>query len=405
MAAEARVSRWYFGGLASCGAACCTHPLDLLKVHLQTQQEVKLRMTGMALRVVRTDGILALYNGLSASLCRQMTYSLTRFAIYETVRDRVAKGSQGPLPFHQKVLLGSVSGLAGGFVGTPADLVNVRMQNDVKLPQGQRRNYAHALDGLYRVAREEGLRRLFSGATMASSRGALVTVGQLYCRWMCHVPVSAPGCAEDSPDELQGGVGRFPLRRGDSEARASGLLQGPRPSWHPPHPPHRAHFCVSGTATQKLWHQSAILTSRGNGWAARPATLGSSKESQAQHLLLGPRPPRPWPPVLRSRPLLSPHLLAELLLASSPLSCSCTTPALATRLSRLGTAWPCPSPAGSSSGEQGLPEADFSPLLGQGRGIIPASCPRCPKQHLPALSIEDLGGRVWVQPGCCSPKC
>ncbi|XP_063561824.1 mitochondrial dicarboxylate carrier isoform X1 [Gorilla gorilla gorilla] len=150
-------------------------------VHLQTQQEVKLRMTGMALRVVRTDGILALYSGLSASLCRQMTYSLTRFAIYETVRDRVAKGSQGPLPFHQKVLLGSVSGLAGGFVGTPADLVNVRMQNDVKLPQGQRRNYAHALDGLYRVAREEGLRRLFSGATMASSRGALVTVGQLSC--------------------------------------------------------------------------------------------------------------------------------------------------------------------------------------------------------------------------------
>lgn len=29
-------------------------------------------MTGMALRVVRTDGILALYSGLSASLCRQV---------------------------------------------------------------------------------------------------------------------------------------------------------------------------------------------------------------------------------------------------------------------------------------------------------------------------------------------
>uniref|UniRef100_A0A8D1Z9R5 Mitochondrial dicarboxylate carrier n=1 Tax=Sus scrofa TaxID=9823 RepID=A0A8D1Z9R5_PIG len=181
MAAEARVSRWYFGGLASCGAACCTHPLDLLKVHLQTQQEVRLRMTGMALRVVRSDGLLALYNGLSASLCRQMTYSLTRFAIYETVRDQVAKGSQGPLPFYKKVLLGSISGCIGGFVGTPADMVNVRMQNDMKLPPDQRRNYAHALDGLYRVAREEGLKKLFSGATMASSRGMLVTVGQLSC--------------------------------------------------------------------------------------------------------------------------------------------------------------------------------------------------------------------------------
>jgi len=25
-------ARWYFGGLGSAGAACCTHPLDLLKV-------------------------------------------------------------------------------------------------------------------------------------------------------------------------------------------------------------------------------------------------------------------------------------------------------------------------------------------------------------------------------------
>lgn len=40
----------------------------------------------------------------------QMTYSLTRFAIYETVRDQVAQGSQGPLPFYKKVLLGSISG-------------------------------------------------------------------------------------------------------------------------------------------------------------------------------------------------------------------------------------------------------------------------------------------------------
>ncbi|XP_053561930.1 mitochondrial dicarboxylate carrier [Bombina bombina] len=179
--AEKRVSRWYFGGLASCGAACCTHPLDLLKVHLQTQQEAKVRMTGMAITVIRNDGFLALYNGLSASLFRQITYSLTRFAIYETVRDRLAQDNKAPLPFYQKVLLGAFGGFTGGFVGTPADMVNVRMQNDMKLPAHLRRNYAHALDGMYRVLREEGFRKLFSGGTMASSRGALVTVGQLAC--------------------------------------------------------------------------------------------------------------------------------------------------------------------------------------------------------------------------------
>ncbi|KAM9363559.1 mitochondrial dicarboxylate carrier [Symphorus nematophorus] len=178
---EKRMSRWYFGGLASCGAACCTHPLDLIKVHLQTQQEVKKRMMGMAIHVVKTDGLLALYNGLSASLCRQMSYSLTRFAIYETVRDMMGSTSQGPMPFYQKVLLGAFGGFTGGFVGTPADMVNVRMQNDMKLPPELRRNYKHAIDGLFRVFREEGMRKLFSGATMASSRGALVTVGQLAC--------------------------------------------------------------------------------------------------------------------------------------------------------------------------------------------------------------------------------
>ncbi|XP_008471495.1 mitochondrial dicarboxylate carrier-like, partial [Diaphorina citri] len=49
----------------------------------------------------------------------------------------------------------------GGLVGTPADMVNVRMQNDVKLPPEQRRNYKHAIDGMIRVYKEEGFKRLY----------------------------------------------------------------------------------------------------------------------------------------------------------------------------------------------------------------------------------------------------
>ncbi|XP_041862040.1 mitochondrial dicarboxylate carrier [Melanotaenia boesemani] len=195
---ENRVSRWYFGGVSSSAAACLTHPLDLIKVHLQTQQEVRVRMIGMTVNVVRREGYLALYSGLSASLCRQMTYSLSRFAIYETVRDRINRKNKGPMPFYQKVLLGAFGGFAGGFVGTPADLVNVRMQNDVKLPAEFRRNYAHVLDGLLRVWREEGVKKLFSGATMASTRGALVSVGQLSCYDQSKQLVLATGYLTDN---------------------------------------------------------------------------------------------------------------------------------------------------------------------------------------------------------------
>lgn len=47
------------------------------------------------------------------------------------------------IPFYKTVLLASAAGAAGGFVGTPADMINVRMQNDVKLPLETRRKYVH----------------------------------------------------------------------------------------------------------------------------------------------------------------------------------------------------------------------------------------------------------------------
>ncbi|KAL3876005.1 hypothetical protein ACJMK2_033894 [Sinanodonta woodiana] len=175
-----RVGKWYFGGFSSAGAACVTHPLDLLKVHLQTQQGANIGLIQMAVKVVKSDGLLGLYNGLSASLCRQLSYSMTRFAIYETVKKQlIADGT--PMPFYQKILLAGFAGATGGFVGTPADLVNVRMQNDIKLPKEQRRNYKHAIDGLWQVYKYEGLKKSFGGATMATSRAVFVTIGQLAC--------------------------------------------------------------------------------------------------------------------------------------------------------------------------------------------------------------------------------
>ncbi|XP_016977947.1 mitochondrial dicarboxylate carrier [Drosophila rhopaloa] len=168
-----RKARWYFGGLASVGAAVVTHPLDLIKVTLQTQQG-HLSVAQLIPKLAREQGILVFYNGLSASMLRQMTYSTARFGVYEAGKDYVKTDT-----FAGKVALAGASGLVGGIVGTPADMVNVRMQNDVKLPVEQRRNYKNAVDGLFRVYRQEGFARLFSGATTATARGILMTIGQI----------------------------------------------------------------------------------------------------------------------------------------------------------------------------------------------------------------------------------
>jgi len=179
MREKKRAARWYFGGLASAGAACCTHPLDLVKVHLQTQQQGKMSLVRQTVLIVNQQGIGALYSGLTASLLRQLTYSTTRFGIYEVTKKSIGGSNPDSIPFYQKAFIAGFSGAVGGLVGTPGDLVNVRMQNDIKLPVDQRRNYKHAIDGVIRVYKEEGVRRLFSGASTASSRAVLMTIGQL----------------------------------------------------------------------------------------------------------------------------------------------------------------------------------------------------------------------------------
>ncbi|XP_076161465.1 dicarboxylate carrier 1 isoform X1 [Ptiloglossa arizonensis] len=173
-----KLSRWYFGGLSSAGAACITHPLDLIKVHLQTQQEGKISVVRLTASIVQKQGILALYNGLSASLLRQLTYSTMRFGAYEVGKQTFETPGHSLL-FHQKLLLAGLSGAAGGILGTPGDVINVRMQNDIKLSPELRRNYKHALDGIVCIIRQEGVKKLFSGCSTATLRAALMTIGQL----------------------------------------------------------------------------------------------------------------------------------------------------------------------------------------------------------------------------------
>lgn len=135
-------------------------------------------MSGTFVHIVKHAGPRGLYNGLSASLLRQITYSTTRFGIYEDLKARFTPAHQTPsLPL--LIALASTSGFIGGIAGNAADVLNVRMQHDASLPPAQRRNYAHALDGLVRMTREEGPRSLFRGVWPNSARAAAMTASQL----------------------------------------------------------------------------------------------------------------------------------------------------------------------------------------------------------------------------------
>lgn len=140
---------------------------------------------GMTAHSLKNNGFLSLYNGLSAAVMRQGTYSTCRFAFYEASKEyllaRANATSSTPitqLPFYQKMFVAGMAGGIGSIFGSPFDLINVRMQNDFKLAPEKRRNYKHAIEALFRIHRTEGFFALYAGFQMATLRGILVTVGQ-----------------------------------------------------------------------------------------------------------------------------------------------------------------------------------------------------------------------------------
>ncbi|KAH7245670.1 mitochondrial carrier domain-containing protein [Fusarium tricinctum] len=172
---------FWFGGSASAIATLLTHPLDLVKVRLQsTLIPVQKSMVGITTHVITTEGCLGLYAGLSAALLRQFTYSTIRFGVYEDLKLRLAHDS-GTLSQSPGVLicLSALSGFIGGVAGNPADIINVRMQSDISRPLAERRNYRHVFDGITSIVKTEGPGSLFRGVGANAFRASLMNSSQL----------------------------------------------------------------------------------------------------------------------------------------------------------------------------------------------------------------------------------
>ncbi|KAI9253886.1 mitochondrial carrier domain-containing protein [Phascolomyces articulosus] len=178
---------FWAGGAASCVATFVSHPFDLTKVRIQTIRRNKhqhawrrfqpSKMFKIMWTISRTEGVRALYSGLSASLLRQGTYSTIRFGLYDKFKWIVARDEKPT--FQQLLFCSTAAGVLGGCFGQPSDIVNVRMQNDGQLPPEQRRNYKNAIDGMVRICREEGPRVLFRGLGSSTNRAVLMTISQM----------------------------------------------------------------------------------------------------------------------------------------------------------------------------------------------------------------------------------
>ncbi|KAK8474307.1 hypothetical protein V6N13_145315 [Hibiscus sabdariffa] len=197
------------GGIASIVAGCSTHPLDLIKVRMQLQGESHVPNPALqtlrpalsfqtssaihippptpprvgpiatGIKIFRTEGIAALFSGVSATVLRQTLYSTTRMGLYDILKQKWTDQETKTMPLSRKITAGLIAGGIGAAVGNPADVAMVRMQADGRLPVSQRRNYTSVVDAITRMSKQEGVTSLWRGSSLTVNRAMLVTASQL----------------------------------------------------------------------------------------------------------------------------------------------------------------------------------------------------------------------------------
>lgn len=148
-------------GISGIGAAIAAQPMDLVKNRMQMTGGLHNYTSSLhcARVILRNEGFSGFYNGLSASLARQLTYTTARLSIYNLLLEQNTNSG-----FFGKMLMASVAGSIGAFVGNPADVALVRMSIDKSIPTDQRKNYKHVFDVWFRMTKEDGIASLWKGS-------------------------------------------------------------------------------------------------------------------------------------------------------------------------------------------------------------------------------------------------
>lgn len=171
---KAKREPFWLGGAAASMAACFTHPLDQTKYRMQVMS-TRVPILRAVYQFAARDGVFSLWQGLTASLLRQMTYSTTRFALYGYLNRVYNQNKTSGMT----MLCAGVSGGIAGLVGNPAEIVLVRMSADGAKPFQQRFRYRNALVGLWRVGREDGIKAYFRGLGPNITRSILMNISQI----------------------------------------------------------------------------------------------------------------------------------------------------------------------------------------------------------------------------------
>ena len=167
-----------FGGVSLVAAA---HPFDLVKVRMQTSSvETKASMLQTTMQIIRKDGLIGMYRGVTPVLLGTPPVLATNFWAYFVAQTIVAEwtpdaekriGEEGKplvdrLSFHQIGTAGALAAIPVSFILAPSEQIKIRLQ--------VQQTALNKADGIISTVRsivgDGGIRSLFRGTFLTLMR-------------------------------------------------------------------------------------------------------------------------------------------------------------------------------------------------------------------------------------------
>lgn len=142
------------GSIGGIGQCVSGHPLDTIKVRLQTSDKYKGTLDCFQ-TTVKEEGFAGLYRGIQSPLVGMAAMNSVLFLSYGQTKNLMKKDEHDPLSIKQIFAAGLLVGVAVSFVECPVDLFKSQLQTSTK--------YTGFLDCASKIWKNHGVRGVYQG--------------------------------------------------------------------------------------------------------------------------------------------------------------------------------------------------------------------------------------------------
>ncbi|XP_022918440.2 solute carrier family 25 member 35-like isoform X2 [Onthophagus taurus] len=180
------------GGLAATSACIFTHPLEVLKIRLQLQGELKSKgkhpivyknSLHAAYLIAKHEGMFALQKGLVTGLWVQLIMNGSRLGFYDfwSSRGYDTNKKTGEKMIYRSVFIAGTGGVIGHYLSNPFYLIKTHLQSESAkaIAVGYQHHYKGTWNALKDTFRKHGLNGLFRGGVAVVPRAFVASSSQL----------------------------------------------------------------------------------------------------------------------------------------------------------------------------------------------------------------------------------